>query len=126
MMFQVGWCEDFRNFQEIKIIVLMGPGIQLLMPIKIPPILTSPDRPTKMASAPSLTDAASLRVDALLNGPAGIPPPGVLSDFVNPPNLDTRVYIAITVGITFASLAVLIRIYTRIFLLRSVGYDDCE
>ena len=79
-----------------------------------------------MASASSLTNPASPRVDALLNGPAGMPPPGVQSDFVNPPNLDTNVYIAVTFCITFASLAVLIRIYTKIFVLHSVGYDDCQ
>ena len=72
------------------------------------------------------TNITLAELEALLNGPAVKPPPGVLSNFDNPPNQDT---VALTIGnllIIFASLAVLIRIYTRRVLLRSVGCDDCK
>ena len=63
---------------------------------------------------------------ALLNGPAVKPPPGVLSNFDDPPNQDTVARTMTVFFIIFASLAVLIRIYTRRVLLQSFEYDDCK
>ena len=63
--------------------------------------------------------------DALLNGPAGTPPADTKPNFDDPASLDTIIYITKTITLTLTTLAVFIRIYTRRFLLRSVGYDDC-
>ena len=64
-------------------------------------------------------------LEALLDGPAGTPPAGVQSNFDNPPNLNTIIIIIKTLGLTLATLALLIRIYTRHHLSHSMGYDDC-
>ena len=71
-------------------------------------------------------DQVQAALQSLLNGPAGMPPPGVVPNFDNPPNL--AVYLYVTVGLTlgFATFAVIIRIYTKCFLLRSMGYEDCK
>ena len=66
------------------------------------------------------------QLQQLLNGPAEKPPPGVLPNFNDPSNLDTAFIITLTFCITFATLAFLLRIYTKIFLIRSVAYEDCE
>lgn len=72
----------------------------------------------------SPSEQGQAQLDALLNGPAGTPPPGILPNFDKPPNLDIASHLSVAVQIVLASLAVLIRLYTRYFLLRSVGYDD--
>lgn len=77
-----------------------------------------------MAAAPSPSEQAQAELEALLNGPAGAPPPGIRPNFDNPPNLDIVVHLSFAICITFSGLAVLIRIYTRYVLLRSIGYDD--
>ena len=67
-----------------------------------------------------------VKLEARLNGPAGTPPFGVRPNFDNPPNRDVVLHTTTAVFLTFTSLAVLIRIYTRRVLIRSVGYDDCK
>lgn len=78
-----------------------------------------------MARASS-TEQLQEELKALLNGPAGAPPADKSPNFDNPPNLDTVVYLTTAICMSFTSLAILMRIYTRRILLRSVGYDDCE
>ena len=62
----------------------------------------------------------------LLNGPAGTPPAGVIPNFASPPNLHVCIDVTLSLCVIFASLACFIRMYTRMVLLRSVGYDDCK
>lgn len=64
-------------------------------------------------------------LEALLNGPAGTPPAGVQPNFDDPANLNTIIYITKTIALTLTTLAVLIRVYTRHVLIRSMGHDDC-
>lgn len=82
-----------------------------------------------MASpVPSLTPAQlELALQKLLNGPAGIPPAGIIPNFDNPPHLAVLL-LEVTAGLTvgFATCALIIRIYTKHFLLRSMGYEDCK
>lgn len=66
------------------------------------------------------------QLQELLNGPAGTPPVGVIPDFENPPNLDTYVILTISVCMTFATVAVLLRMYTKTFITRSLAYEDCK
>ena len=62
----------------------------------------------------------------LLNGPAGTPPAGVVPNFATPPNLHVYINLTLTLCFIFATLACIIRMYTRMVLVRSVGYDDCR
>ena len=71
-------------------------------------------------------DQAQAALQSLLNGPAGMPPPGVIPNFDNPPNLHVPFYIIASLTLSFATFAVIIRIYTKYFLLRSMGYEDCK
>lgn len=60
------------------------------------------------------------------NIPAIPPPPGVVSNFNNPKTLAPSL---IAVNATFLSLmliAVSIRIYSRGFIVRALGWDDCN
>ncbi|KAL8784312.1 MAG: hypothetical protein Q9195_009091 [Heterodermia aff. obscurata] len=73
--------------------------------------------------APS-TVGESESILALLNGPAGAPPAGVRPNLDNPPNLNTASIAAIAVCEAFSALAVMIRLYTKLFLIRSTTYED--
>ncbi len=65
------------------------------------------------------------QLQALLNGPAGEPPAGVLPNFQNPPNFNTFLILTLTLVLTFGTLAILMRMYTKLFIIRSVDYEDC-
>ena len=67
-----------------------------------------------------------LQIEALLNGPASPPPAGTIPDFQKPSGLETVSWVTLALGFALPSLALLFRIYTRHFVLRSMGYDDCK
>ena len=54
------------------------------------------------------------------------PPPGVVPDFVHPVSRAHQVIVVTVVFLTLAALMVMLRMYTRWFITRAVGYDDCE
>ena len=62
----------------------------------------------------------------LLEGPAMSPPAGVIPDFDHAPNLDIYVIVTITLCTIFATLAVLLRMYTKVFILRVLAWEDCR
>ena len=66
---------------------------------------------------------AALRT--LLEGPAMSPPAGVVPDFDNPANLDNYATVCNALGIAFATVAVVLRIYTKVFILRVLAWEDC-
>lgn len=66
------------------------------------------------------------KMEAILNGPAGTPPPGILPNFDDPSNQDIWVILTLTLAVTFATLAVWIRMYTKKFIIRSLTYEDCR
>lgn len=66
------------------------------------------------------------RIQSLLLQPAAKPPAGQASNLTNPLNLDGPVITMITLFITIAALAVLVRTYTKALLIRSLAYEDCE
>ena len=70
--------------------------------------------------------AEQLQIEALLNAPALQPPAGTLPDYQKPAGLENVFYVTLALSFAFPSLALLLRIYTRHFLLRSLGYDDCR
>ena len=65
--------------------------------------------------------------ESLLNGPAALPPAGVLSNFESPSqNLASIFHVNAALALSFTTVAVVIRIYTKRCLLRSIGYEDCR
>lgn len=79
------------------------------------------------APTPSLTpDQLEVALQKILNGPAGIPPAGIISNFDNTASLATYLYVTASLTVGFATCAVIIRIYTKHFILRSMGYEDCK
>lgn len=59
--------------------------------------------------------------------PALPPPPGVISNLANRevPNHFEWIITA-TLGLTFTTILVLIRIYTKFFIIKSHGWEDCK
>ena len=66
---------------------------------------------------------ATLRI--LLEGPAVSPPAGVVSNFDDPANLDIYVNLCNILGIALATVAVISRMYTKVFILRVLAWEDC-
>ena len=54
------------------------------------------------------------------------PPPGMTSNFINPPSIGNTIIIVTVIFVTLMLGFVVVRIYTRGFLNRSFGLDDCE
>ena len=71
------------------------------------------------------TALTSEKLQALLNGPASTPPAGVVPNSHNPPNLNAFLIVTLTLALTFGTLAILMRLYTKLFIIRSVAYEDC-
>lgn len=71
----------------------------------------------------SLTPAQKL---AFLNGAALTPPPGVTPQFIDPPNHNPLSYGIVIAGIALAAMAVIMRLYTRIFCAKKMRVEDCE
>lgn len=75
---------------------------------------------------PSLTTPSNPdQLQALLDGPAGKPPAGITPNLQHPANLNTAVVLAMTFCIMIPALAVLMRMYTKIYLIKSTTYEDC-
>ena len=72
------------------------------------------------------TSLNSEKLQELLNGPAGTPPIGVMPNFDNPPSLEFYLIFTITVCVTLATVVVLLRMYTKIFIIRSLANEDCK
>lgn len=52
------------------------------------------------------------------------PPPGVKQDFVNPPYATRDQNIFVAVGLTIAGLFIIVRVYTKQYILRNFGAED--
>lgn len=76
--------------------------------------------------ANSTGNPTSGQLQTLLDGPAVKPPAGITSSLDHPPNIDTFYYLTIALCVSFASLAVMLRVYTKLVLIRSIAYEDCE
>lgn len=66
------------------------------------------------------------QLQALLNAPAGAPPARVTPKFSDPANLNGLVISTLALCLVFATLAVLMRVYTKCFLIRSWDFEDCN
>lgn len=76
--------------------------------------------------ASSTTALSSEQLQMVLDGPAESPPAGIVPNFKNPANLNALIALTTTLCMTFGTLAVLIRMYTKVFLIRSLAYEDCK
>lgn len=67
-----------------------------------------------------------------MNGPSNqqttaIPPPtGTRSNFVDPPNQTAGAIALHAICIFSVTCCVLVRLYTRKFIIHEIGWDDCE
>ena len=57
--------------------------------------------------------------------PAAKPPPGLTSNFVNPPNQKDIVLVYTTLFTVIATLGIAARMYTRIWVIKKVQLEDC-
>lgn len=58
--------------------------------------------------------------------PAKPPPPGVKSNFINPQSRQPEMIAINAILLTIATLFLLMRLWTRSFITRSIGWDDCK
>ena len=54
------------------------------------------------------------------------PPAGVLPNFRDPPNLDLYDTLTIALCVAFGTLAVILRMYTKVFISRVLAWEDCR
>lgn len=59
-----------------------------------------------------------------LDGPALAPPPGVTPNFVNPPSFFTFSVVVVTLCLLFSTLAICMRMYTKLYIIRRVVLED--
>lgn len=70
-------------------------------------------------------EQAQAALRTLLEGPAMSPPAGVIPNLHDPANLDVYVALTITLCVAFATVAVILRMYTKVFILRVLAWEDC-
>ncbi|KAI0404725.1 hypothetical protein F4802DRAFT_566069 [Xylaria palmicola] len=70
----------------------------------------------------SLSPAAQ---QAVLEGPALAPPPGVIPNFTNPSNLETLTYAVLGICLFLATVFILLRAYGRWYLVGTMSVGDC-
>jgi hypothetical protein len=54
------------------------------------------------------------------------PPPGEVTNFIDPPNLLTTMSVVIAVSSVFMVTAVGLRVYSKISTRRAFSWEDCE
>lgn len=74
----------------------------------------------------STPEQSTAALQVLLNAPAGTPPPGVIPNFNHAPNLAFYVPLTLSLCIGLSTLAILMRMYTKLFLIRSRALEDCK
>jgi hypothetical protein len=57
--------------------------------------------------------------------PAATPPHGIIPNFIDPPSIGYRQTTTNIVVLVIMIVVVALRLYTRIFIVKSFGYDDC-
>ena len=58
--------------------------------------------------------------------PAAPPPPGVIPNFINPKNQESAMNATLIICLSIATVCVWLRVYTKLMISKSHGYDDCE
>ena len=54
------------------------------------------------------------------------PPPGVTPNFINPVNYQNTIVATLAVCLTVATLFTALRLYSKIFIIKSVALEDCK
>ena len=72
------------------------------------------------------TEQAEAALRQMLEGPAMSPPAGAISNFHDPSNLDAFVALTVTLCMGIGTLAVALRLYTKVFILRVLAWEDCR
>ena len=72
----------------------------------------------------TMTDSTNPLVQAILNGPAGPPPLGVTSNFVNPPNIGPPVLNFTVATAVLTTIILAIRIFTKVYLMKAWDIED--
>jgi hypothetical protein len=54
------------------------------------------------------------------------PPPGVTPDFDNPISIAYRLVITIAICLSTSTIVVLLRLYTKSFIVHTISADDCK
>lgn len=70
-------------------------------------------------------DLSKLPKEFLDNNPLVPPPPGVVSNFIDRVSRADRVRNTTYVFLPFMIVAVVLRLYTRIYIKKRFGWDDC-
>ena len=73
-----------------------------------------------MDSLPPSNDAS-----AGVTLPAHWPPPGITSNFINPVTRGPALVISSAISITLMVLSVTVRFYTKLYIKKTWGWDDC-
>lgn len=68
----------------------------------------------------------SQEMQNLLDSPAMAAPPPLMHNFVNPPNLNTVLCVDFGVCLIVSAVAVVIRMWTKVRLIRKVEIEDCK
>lgn len=58
--------------------------------------------------------------------PAMEPPPGQVSNFIDPPYCGAKFVVVNCVFLPMALIALIVRTWTRVVVVRSVSWDDCK
>ncbi|KAI0465690.1 hypothetical protein F4859DRAFT_527824 [Xylaria cf. heliscus] len=72
----------------------------------------------------SFSSLSTAQQQALLDGPALTAPPGVQSNFENPPNLNSVGYVVPSIALAVTTIFVFIRLYTRFCIIRRARLED--
>lgn len=72
---------------------------------------------------PVISNPTPEQLQVLLNAPALAPPPGIIPNFTDPPNLH-RTGVAVQ-ALLLSTFAVAIRIYTKARIMRQMAAADC-
>jgi len=66
------------------------------------------------------------QLQELLNGPSMKPPAGVMPNFVDPANFHVLYIATVVLCLSFATSALFMRIYTKIYIIHKTEWADCE
>lgn len=87
--------------------------------------MVAPATPATTTLSPQQQQQLQLLQKAL-DGPAMAPPPGIIPNYVDPPNLEKEFYIDLILCLTISVLVVSMRMWTKARLLRKVQIEDCK
>ena len=55
-----------------------------------------------------------------------VAPPGVTPNYIDPPNSGYALIVACLLTLVMAAIAVAVRVFTKVVILRKTGLDDCK